>query len=256
MLRIDAQQLRILWRTRFSERMLVHLRQYFEKPCAIAGEAQVLATIDLGIARAKDYGFSLEASAQSYIDHMLMLGSHFDRDPLVPWAGEILTSGGHELQRMDRLHAKTLPFVRATAGEHARNLFFAVVRARRQELDPQLQAMPSASMPRVLEWLAQLYPEKFAAVEPHVPALVQRAEGFAQSVGMGEPRSAGRIVGLMFLLGSGIVEDPMSPWVGEILRDTTLSASERDEKLWAAVGGFADRWIEEARAAGVKPDVR
>lgn len=255
MLRVSEAQLELLWLSNFTDRMVVHLRKYFEKPCAMAGEACVRNTIHRGVARARKHGLTLEATAQSYLDHMIMLGSHFDRDPMLPWAHQILAGPGSEVERMDALHAATMKFLAATAGKDARQLFFAIARARHQRLDPGFTRPPADDPDLAARWLHALYPEKYRAVAPTLPHLIRYAQTSAVRFGFEEPRAMARILGVMFLLGAGALDEPMAPWIGAIVTDVRRPAHEREEELWSRIRDLADRWIAQARAEGTPTDV-
>ena len=56
---------------------------------------------------------------------------------------------------------------------------------------------------------------------------------------------------MTFLMGGGVCDDPMTPWVGAIARDTRHTADEREEKLWTSLCAYADRWLAEARTRGL-----
>lgn len=251
MLRITAAQFEQLWFAQFTDKVSEHLRRYFELPCRIAGDACVRETIRLGVTRARRWGLTREASAQSYIDHMLMLGSDFDSDPQLPWAREILERKQPELARLDSLHAQARDFLERTAGASSKNLFFAVARARAHGLCPELSRPPSQVLDQVAAYLGWMYPEKYRLVAHRLPELVGRAEATAFTHGFERPRALGRILGATFLLGGGVTDDPMTPWVGAIVRDTTHTADEREAKLWSALSAYAERWLDEARKQGV-----
>ena len=251
MLRISSAQFQQLWLSRFTDEVSEHLRRYFELPCFIAGDACVRETIRLGVSRARYWGLTLEASGQSYIDHMIMLGSDFDTDPQIPWAREVLERKQPELARMDSLHAQTADYMARTAGAGSRNAFFAVARARTQGLCPDLSVPPSQALAEVASWLERMYPEKYRLVGYRLPQLVQHAEATASQYGFERPRALGRVLGMMFLMGGGVCDDPMTPWVGAIVRDTQRSADEREAKLWSSLCEYAERWLEAARARGI-----
>lgn len=251
MLRITAAQFEQLWFTQFTERISEHLRLYFELPCRIAGEVCVRETIRRGVMRARRWGLTREASAQSYIDHMILLGSGFDSDPQLPWAREILERRQPELVRMDSLHAQAADFTARTAGQGSRNVLFAAARARTHGLCPELSVPPSRALDQVAAWLAWMYPEKYRLVSHRLPELVARAEATAFTHGFERPRALGCILGLTFLLGGGVTDDPMMPWVGAIVRDTQRTAGEREEKLWSSCSAYAQRWLAETHARGI-----
>ena len=251
MLRISAAQFEQLWFAQFTDKVSEHLRRYFELPCRVAGDACVRETIRLGVRRARRWGLTREASAQSYIDHMVLLGSDFDSDPQLPWAREILERRQPELVRLDSLHAQAADFLAQSAGRGSRNVFFAVARARMHGLCPELSVPPSQALEHVGAWLEWMYPEKYRLVRHRLPELVARAEATALTHGFERPRALGRILGMTFLMGGGVCDDPMTPWVGGIVRDTQHTADEREEKLWTSLCAYADRWLAEARTRGL-----
>jgi hypothetical protein len=250
-LRISAAQFEQLWFARFTDKVSEHLRLYFELPCRIAGDACVRETIRLGVTRARRWGLTLEASAQSYIDHMILLGSDFDSDPQLPWAREILERRLPELVRLDTLHGQTADHMARTAGPDSRNVFFAVARALSHGLCPDLSVPPSESIEVVAPFLQRMYPEKFRLVRHRLPELVAHAEATALRHGFQRPRALGRILGMIFLMGGGACDDPMTPWVGAIVRDRQHSSDEREQMLFSALCQYAERWLEEARSRGL-----
>ena len=76
----------------FVRRMVTHLHDDFPKHCKMHG----LKTKDLdplvrrGITEAKRYNVDDEDNLERYLEFMVVLGPHFDRDPKHAWAGEIL----------------------------------------------------------------------------------------------------------------------------------------------------------------------
>ncbi|MGD0459833.1 MAG: hypothetical protein ABSC21_19055 [Terriglobia bacterium] len=81
---------------KFEDRMIVHLNKFFPEQCKSAGEKELRETVHYGIKSAGNYGIIAESDVCKYIDVMLSLGSHFDRDPQLPWAHEILTDDSVE----------------------------------------------------------------------------------------------------------------------------------------------------------------
>ena len=74
----------------FERRMVTHLRKFFPEVCTTLGEETLRRVIQYGVERARSRGFSTERAACIYLDVMFAFGCDFDRDPALPWAGEVL----------------------------------------------------------------------------------------------------------------------------------------------------------------------
>jgi hypothetical protein len=61
---------------------------------AACGAGAMIALAQTALSRAGAYNMTAPGDAAMIALHMFMLGSGFDRDPLVPWAGPILSEGG------------------------------------------------------------------------------------------------------------------------------------------------------------------
>ncbi len=78
-------------RNDFVERMLVHLNKFFPKHYEALGEDNCRELVDHGIENAATYDIVNERDVCKYIDLMVSFGVEFDKNPELPWAGEILT---------------------------------------------------------------------------------------------------------------------------------------------------------------------
>jgi len=102
MLRIRPEQLEVFGKLsskQFEQRMASHLRTRFAVQTAGLTDDALLGRIQVGIQKARCYGFELEPHIRSYLELSMTHGAEFDRDPKIPWAGEIL--------RNHRLDAET-----------------------------------------------------------------------------------------------------------------------------------------------------
>jgi hypothetical protein len=75
---------------RFEDNMVEHIKEFFPENYDALGETVVRKVIEYGVERAEAHGFETEPDVNMYIDLMFLLGSHFDTDPQLPWAAEIL----------------------------------------------------------------------------------------------------------------------------------------------------------------------
>jgi hypothetical protein len=74
----------------FEDRMIAHISAFFAQQYHEVGESGMREIIQYGIERSASYGIHVERDVCKYIDLMVVLGPDFDRDPALPWAGEIL----------------------------------------------------------------------------------------------------------------------------------------------------------------------
>ena len=74
----------------FEELMLPHLKKFFSEFCAATPEPKLKAFIRYGVKRAGSYDITAKRDVSRYIDLMVSLGADFDKDPQLPWAGQIL----------------------------------------------------------------------------------------------------------------------------------------------------------------------
>lgn len=74
----------------FEDLMVPHLKKFFPELCEAAGPAKVKEFIRRGVKRAASYHITAKKDVSRYIDLMASLGADFDKNPDLPWAGEIL----------------------------------------------------------------------------------------------------------------------------------------------------------------------
>jgi hypothetical protein len=89
----------------FAQGMSDRLCGVFAKKREALGEQIIRLLIEQGIQDAAAYGISGRRGQVIYIVLMFLMGSPFDRDPLLPWAAEILTDAAPEgeQEKIDRL---------------------------------------------------------------------------------------------------------------------------------------------------------
>src|SRR5262245_10939339 len=114
MLRILERQLRefgLLARQSFAEEMVEHLLDFAPDHAKSLGTKALAQIVELGMARARGYGFEQRGPMQFYIELMFHLGSDVDTDPQYPWAARILNRprvpGETQLRRANELHFQT-----------------------------------------------------------------------------------------------------------------------------------------------------
>jgi len=220
----------------FENEMSRHLREFSPGHCQVIGEADLREVIRRGINRASKYGFTHRGPVRLYIDLTFMFGSDFDTDLLLSWAAEILKSGGtaDQMDRAERLHAKTLEFSNATAGpkhEYAMEAFRRVRSVRYEDLTLPPGDFESGCLVR----LRAGYPRKFDYVgEPAVREMIREAVGKAGSYSISTESGVLLFMTLMFAIGHGFAEDPLFPWISGTLGNGAISdPNKRAERLYS-----------------------
>jgi hypothetical protein len=189
-----------------------------------------------------------------YVELMFMLGSHFDEDPQLPWAAEILgdESVTDEVSRSDRLREKAWEYVNYTAPDFrdvdtgAGGLrFLQALHDIRQAPDAVLSETDFPELTRqFISRSSQLFPSKCEYVgEANLGRLVRLGVGSAKTHGITTARGVVLFVSMMFVLGSGFDKDPLLPWVSAILDDPSVTDSdEKVDMLYTGAITSLKRW--------------
>jgi hypothetical protein len=65
---------------KFEDWMLVHLKKFFPRQCAVAGDTRLREMVQHGIERAAGYGVTARRDVCKYVDLMIVFGRDFDTD--------------------------------------------------------------------------------------------------------------------------------------------------------------------------------
>jgi hypothetical protein len=91
----------------------IQLRRIFPRKFAAIGDAQLPVLIDAAWQAALGHGIDEPRGLTVYLVCVTMLGSGFDRDPLLPWAAESLAAGGDAEARGVRLYRAAMAWIDA-----------------------------------------------------------------------------------------------------------------------------------------------
>lgn len=237
MLKIRPEQLEAFRQqalSQFEENMIKHLQEYAPKHCAVLEEDNLHHVIRFGIQQAEKYGLTYQGPVRFYLELIFMLGHHFDTDPQLGWATEILTDTAitDQMEKADRLYDKVADYVKAVAGpKHTyawRSLHnFSMAGSQSVPLyGPNFEE-------EVISRLKQIYPEKCTYVgESALHMVVKQATVQAETYSLNTEEGIYLFVVLMFALGHGFATDPLFPWISTTLNNPALSdSSKRIERL-------------------------
>jgi hypothetical protein len=163
---------------------------------------------------------------------VLLFGSAFDTDPQYPWAAEILHATDDQLQRCERLSAKTRDYQKKASGPDA-----ATIRKVLEDLSALAQKplmLPAGGFaPAMLRELDRIFPQKVACIgQPACAALVEEGAAEAKKYRLPAAHGEALLVVLMCALGHGCTDDPLYPWIAQTLKDDkVVQPAARFERL-------------------------
>lgn len=232
--------------------LIEHVRERFPVDLELIGEPALAAAVPIARERAAELGFETRDQVRRYFDLTLVLGSHFHRDPMLPWTAEALDPRRRRDPdaRIARLHESALAYLDRTAGPDGKYFRAAMLRVRKLEfdrldVDSDLREAQSAL-------LRDLYPERAAELDDD--SLVEYLDELAGEASLREARSnAERMLDslLAFMLGIGFAEDPLLPWVTELRSASDeMEPDEAARSLYGGAKAHLERAIALMRKAG------
>ncbi|XXX80119.1 hypothetical protein WMF30_15235 [Sorangium sp. So ce134] len=219
----------------FEDNTVEHMKSFAPKHSEVIGESCVRQVIQLGLARAGQYGFTNCGPVRFYIELMFMFGSDFDTDPLLPWAGDALRAGedSDQMTLAMSLHASMMDYIARVVG----NDRGPSIRALRRVYDVSSQPIPSASgsgfEEAVLALMEHAFPERYRYLgKQPLRSLIRRAPESAGRLGLSTDRGVALIILLSYAIGHGFGSDPLFPWISAVLQDPRIQTpTERAERL-------------------------
>jgi hypothetical protein len=212
----------------FKQKMVALLREDFPRDCEILGDEQIRKVLELGIGRAKGYGFDTRGDVCDYIVLMFKLGSFFDEDPLLPWAAELL-KGREEFVPSDviwDLYARAGDYCQSVAGDDGRYYRAALKKFHETPFESFAKAA-AGDLTRELGTLIKgLYPQRHqASPEDILEKMGVLGRASAGGYGLETPEGTLLYCVLMFMFGSHFDRDPLHPWAGVVLKHSTIEES-------------------------------
>ena len=225
--------------------MSIHLSRMFARHSDILGREGLSRVIRHGIARAAANGITAESAVCKYTELMFLLGSGFDADPQLPWAGDVAGSRlfSDEFQKIDTLSRRAMRYFDATGGPQDGYTQAALCRVR-EPLGDQSSSDSSDAENDLLSVLQRVYPEKFAVLGHDLIHLLIDVGAFAAySYGLTSDRGVAVYVQLMFVLGSSFDTDPLFHWASTVLSERSSSSEpETVRRLVLEALAFGERW--------------
>lgn len=199
--------------TAFQQRLLSHVEEFFPVHYRVVGRERLCDVIEVARNKSKSFCFESERDIYLYLSLMLYLGSHFDRDPQIPWALATLQDPEEPSPgaRMDKTYEAVTEYLKRTAGDDGAFTVSAAGRFERaaHELD-RLVTRPARD---ALVWL---HPQKTALLKPpQFESLMGQSMALAEANGFEPRRGALLFTMLKVLLGNGFHQDQQFWWAAE-----------------------------------------
>lgn len=227
------------------ESVLEHLWQRYPQHCLILTDPQTRHAIDVGVVRAARHGFRDVSLVRPYIGLMTLLGSHFDEDPQLPWAqeslrrsvGAVRRTAMHEL--LQEVTQTMTPIIGANGEYYQRALAWLGSRSIEMLSDY------GETHEGLIVFLRHLHRRKQETLSRDtMDRLIRRASTAASARGSSSAASTVVHLGMMFMLGFGIDQDPFHPWVAKTTRESgTTDPAATTHDLHAAAMDFLRRTI-------------
>jgi hypothetical protein len=227
----------------FVEEMTDHLWAFSPALCKTLGREKLRAVVVDGVARAAGYGLTYRNPIRLFLELCFILGSGFDEDPQVPWAGETLRRDDffNQMFKAGRLEHLAREYVTAVQGPDNVHAHAALVKLEALTGRDDLIFHRHSVRKDILAAMESTFPTKLAFIgAPAAEEIVRRAEARAEELfGDDDPRSVAVLAILMFSFGVKCLEDPLYPWLAATLHNprSTDAASravrlERRALIW------------------------
>jgi hypothetical protein len=223
---------------KLEDEMVPHLRAFAPNDSETLGDAGVRRVVRLGVRRAAAHGITNVGLLRFHVELVFMFGSHFDADPLLPWASDVLSDPmtPDPQRRTARLYEALCAYLPVVAGPRRSFAIQSLRNLRLHGLDPLAGSAPREQ--RILAALERAYPERCRYLgDDTLRRFVDHAAEKAASHGLSTDPGITLEALAMFVLGHGFAEDPLYPWAREALAD----ASQRELKLRQGLEAYVDR---------------
>ncbi|MEM7159077.1 MAG: hypothetical protein AAF799_39940 [Myxococcota bacterium] len=217
---LDGEALRA-----FEQLTTPRVQAEFGALCDAMGAEVLRAAIEFGAVRAASHDLEDHDDLGLYVDLMLRLGSHFDTDPQLPWAGhgfadDTEPNPGQRLRTVEASAKEHLEIV----GGPGWQLSSAVWQRMAERAWQQWEVPAGYGFEAAVEaTLREINPAKVRNLEGwgRVRRLIEGGRVAAAEHGLAEDWGTMLFIALRFALGTGVDRDPQFPWVARSLAPST-----------------------------------
>ena len=197
----------------FVRYMLGHIEMHYPRALATVSADEMTELIELGVARARAYRIESGPEVARYIHLMLLLGIHFDDDPIYAELRAILEGPAHERPRVREAVAWAEQDLIRCQGPAWEEFEAALRRIQVQDAELLPERGERTLEEHCAERLRWLHPRHTEVVGPEaIEALVAMGIELGQERGYSEPEITSFLYGAL-LLGRAFDLDPQYRWM-------------------------------------------
>jgi hypothetical protein len=231
----------------FETELVQHIKNFAPRHSEVVGTEAIRETVRGGMERARKYGFTNRGPSRFFVELMVMFGSQFDTDPLLPWAEGVLNNESikNQMERADMLHEAMREYLNKVCGPEKKNWFEAMYRLSRMRLEDY--PSPGGNFENEIKaGLYNVYPQKCKYPgEDALNHLIGRGKESALSYSISSAQGAALLIVLMFALGHGVTKDPLYPWISQTLEDESVAdPNEKAKRLQAKMKTYLDQTLK------------
>jgi hypothetical protein len=226
----------------FLRQLVEEMREFAPWHAEVLGDSGLTRCVQFALQRSGQYGFTNRGPIRLYLQMIFLLGAEFDSDPLLPWAGEVLSDPliVNQTDRAAQLYAGLNEYLKLVAGPNNKFAKDALVRAR-DELSSGLGGASEDIRTMIFDKMRRVYPEKCAySGDAAVQKSIRFGIAAAARHSAATNRGASLFCGLIFALGHGFETDPHLPWIQKTLQDPALTEDKLVQRLSTRVKTYLD----------------
>lgn len=230
-------------RANYRHQLVTDLRDHYPHDFSLLGDDNATAAIHAACDNANRLGFHAKADVRKFVILALMLGTYFDRDPLLPWASVIISNPDllHPAVKIHALSCAAERYLVQTAGVNGEHYSAALSCAAALPFDRLVGWSSGACATPLESLLKHCYRPQFEAIsDTDLRRFRVRLENTIDKHGLND--HAGMMVtGLvMFLTNSLFACDPLHGWARPAVQ-TTGDAATKAQSLWHSAVAFLSR---------------
>ncbi len=225
MLQIREDQFHLfkrLPRTNFERALYLYLQKNFPRETKALGEQAALKLCDRIINDAENLGFHDRREVFYYLSMVFLLGSGFSNDPSYPWVQATLSNTNLlPLKKTESLWEQTRCYISEIAGDDNQHFITAMIKLKRLQTH-QIPDLNTPDYSHVIHTLLrELYKEKANIIgQSRIESIITLAKTKAKHYQINNSLGIGLLTSLLFFLGHQADNDPLYPWLSELLNTT------------------------------------
>jgi hypothetical protein len=231
----------------FESEMLTHLRGFAPELWRVVGREGFHRAIQLGLRRAEGYGFTNRGPVRLYLELMFALGSDFDTDPQLQWGTSLIRTSSidDQMVRAEHLYDAATAYFKQVAGSNNENALGALRRISHTDRQEFHRLSAESLQDKILMGLRIIYPQKYRYVgELALRKLIGSGIEMAVKHQASSDLHHAFFVGMMYGFGHGVFGDPLYPWVGTTLSNSTVAIpAYRIDRLYEKTGIYLMRML-------------